>query len=176
MTVERLDEYRVDALVLDPFDTLSIARAFLGSRHSSSEGFQALHHYQDNFYRWNRRAYEIVAGGTIRAEIYKFLEEAVKKDKNGNKVAFKPTRTKVTDVVDALRAAANLSPAYAPPTWLDGVGDVQTAPADLLPCANGLLNLQNCELEPPTPLFMQHEAQLPTESAHHPDPSAAASG
>ena len=163
MTVERLADHKTETArpLFDAREPLPIARAFLDTRYAW-QGFRTLHAWQGQFYRWTGTVYEHIDDAAIRAEMYEMLDKADRLDSKGKVVPFKPNRTKVTDVVDALRAAANLPASIAPPTWLPDVADVQTAPADLLPCANGLLNLSDRELEPATPAFFNLNA-LPVE-------------
>ncbi len=165
MTVERLANHKAETArpVFDPRAPLPIARAFLDTRYTW-QGFRTFHAWQGQFYRWTGSAYECVDGAAIRAEMYEMLDEADRLDGKGNVIPFRPNRTKVTDVVDALRAAANLPASVAPPAWLPDIEAVQTAPADLLPCINGLLNLPDRELEPATPAIFNLNA-LPVEYA-----------
>jgi hypothetical protein len=51
-------------------------------------------------------------------------------------VPFKPTRSKVENVLDALRAVTNLPASTAAPYWLRN--DPGLDPLDMLACPNGL--------------------------------------
>ena len=69
----------------------------------------------------------------------------------------------MTNVVDALRAAANLSSEYQPPCWLEQSPDLP--PHEILPCSNGLLHLPEKILLPPSSLFFcQHALDYPFDA------------
>ena len=65
--------------------------------------------------------------------------------------AFKPTKSKVDNVLDALRAVCNLPASCAPPCWLQD--DPGLDPFEVVACHNGLLHIPTRELLPPTPAF-----------------------
>ena len=163
MTVERLADHKQETFqqVFDARDPLPTACAFLSTRYTW-QGLRTLHAWQRQFYRWNGSAYEHLDDAAIRSEIYDMLGKAGRLDKDGKVVPFKPNRPKVNDVMDALRAAAHLPASVAPPTWMPDIASAQTTPRELLPCANGLLNLVDHDLEPATPAFFNLNA-LPVE-------------
>jgi putative DNA primase/helicase len=96
-------------------------------------GVRTIHHRAGVFYTWSGTHYPPADDAMIRAHVYKFLDSATrmhakKKGKDAPAefvtVPFQPNRTKVSDVVDALKAAANLDSAIAAPAWLDDTRDI----------------------------------------------------
>ena len=89
----------------------------------------------------------------IRAELYRFLERAQRyKEPRGALLPFQPTKSKVENVLDALRATANLPTTYGMLCWLDG-DPRRPDPFDVVACHNGLLHISGRELLTPTPYF-----------------------
>ncbi len=144
------------ALVLDPTAPLDSARAFVGARYTEPEG-RSLHHHAGDFYRWTGVAYVRAENGAadIRAEVYAFLGRANERGTSGERT-YRPTKGRVDQTIDALRAETHLPADRVPPRWLDGRD--APAPADLIPMANGLLHL-------PTRNLLPHDPRLFATSA-----------
>ena len=94
----------------------------------------------------------------IRAEVYAFLKNALCWIGKNLVEPFKPNSRKVNDVMDALRAAANLPATIAAPCWLGGSSSGQPPPFEILACQNGLLHLPTLALQPATPTFFTRNA------------------
>jgi len=137
-------------VVLDPRKPLRSARALI-ARHYTCGERRTIHHHSGQFHAWSGAHYPAAEEAEIRALIYRFLDAAVRFDGDGDVVPFDPTRNKVTDVVDALKAEANLPATVQPPAWLDQVADIKAD--EIVSCANGLLHLPTRQLLPHTPLF-----------------------
>jgi putative DNA primase/helicase len=118
-------------------------------RHYAEPAGPTLHHQQGTFHFWTGTHYRDAATEEIRARIYGFLDRA-QRLVNGKLVPFKPSRTKVADVLDALAAAAQLPSTVDAPAWLSNHA---LAASDILPCSNGLLHLPTRDLLSHTPLF-----------------------
>ena len=100
--------------------------------------------------------YADVETAGLRSRLYAFLDRAKQKCRKGPPQPFAPTRSKVDNVIDALRALAHRPRnATAPPCWLDGDGP---PPLELVPVRNGLLHLRTGALLPPTPRFLCRHA------------------
>jgi putative DNA primase/helicase len=86
----------------------------------------------------------------VRSRLYRFMEPAKRwtDSEIPELVPFKPTRAKVENALDALRAVCNLPASFAAPCWLKPQGQ---DPLDLMACQNGLLHLPTRELLPSTP-------------------------
>ena len=146
----------IDAkVVLNPGDPLPSARAFLDV-HYTQDDVRTLHYHAGVFYAWDGRCYPEADTATIRAELYRFLDVAVRLDGQRKQHPFRPTSTKVTNVGDALKAETNLPKSITAPAWLDQAPDLPAS--EILACQNGLLHLPTLALMPRTPLFYSHNA------------------
>ena len=143
-------------LVLSESTPLDSAREFV-ARTYTLDDLRTLQHQLGVFYRYDRGVYTEHEEESLRAELYRFLDQAFVRaderdeDRNRRQVTrpFHPTSTKVSSVLDAVRAEAHLSKHRAAPCWLD-----ESSPAErLLACRNGLLNLDTRSLSPLTPAF-----------------------
>lgn len=163
------------ALILDPGAPLPSARTFV-ERTAQIDGRLGLRHQAGVFYRHDPAVGTYVEHdeAAVRAGLYQFLDTAQAWSKpRGNTEPtlgpFKPTKTKVENVLDALRAVCNLPTAQRAPCWLDEAPTFD--PFDILPCRNGLLHIPTRTLLPTTPAFFalngvefryQPEAPAPT--------------
>ena len=149
------DEY---ILLLDPKNPLASAEKFIEQWHTVS-GVQTLYRHRGAYYEWTGTYYRSLDDDDLRSAVYRFLKAAFVPSDKLLPEPFKPTRHKVTDVVDALKASANLISSVAAPAWLKPTPDMDQPPNEILACANGLLHLPTLELIPPTPLFYGHNAR-----------------
>jgi len=154
------DEADLDALtglVLDPADPMPCARRFLNHRHVIN-GIATLQHQSGLFYQYRpeANAYAATDESVIRAELYGFLESAKSigetkgNSTNGMLKPFKPTKAKVENIIDALRAVCNLPSSFPAPCWLD---PSTLDPLDMMACRNGLVYLPERRMITPTPRF-----------------------
>lgn len=145
------------ALILDPRDPMPSARAFV-ERAYTVGSVPALRHQGGVFYAYASAlsAYVEHDEASVRADLYEFLEHARQfADSNGSRpqtlVPFKPTKSRVENVLDALRAICNLPTSAGAPCWL--TPDAGLDPFDVLPCRNGLLYIPTRSLLPATSEF-----------------------
>ena len=139
-----------------PLDT---ARAFLAVVHPGG----TLRRWQGGFYRWAAGAWREVSEDDVRASVYAFIDAQ-------HLSHFKPTQSKVGNVMDALRAAAHLDSTTTPPCWLGGE---PVAPAgELVACSNGLLHLPTRTLHAATPGLFNFNALPVQYSSAAPSPVA----
>jgi putative DNA primase/helicase len=150
-------EISPEPLILSPADPVPGARAFV-ARSYVVDDLMALRHQAGVFYAYRPAigAYHELDEATVRTELYLFLEAAqVWTESKGQHrhtlEAFKPTKNKVENVLDALRAVCNLVASSAAPCWLDN--DPGLDPLDVVACHNGLLHIPTRTLLPPTPAF-----------------------
>jgi putative DNA primase/helicase len=132
---------------LDPADPLETARTYVQRMHLV-DGVLALRHHAGGFYRFaSDSAYTPYEPGTSRAELYTFLGSAHRLDGE----PFRPTKSRIENVIDGLRAVCNLPARHQPPCWLqDSPG---WDPLDVLACRNGLLHIPTRCLLDATPSF-----------------------
>jgi putative DNA primase/helicase len=142
--------------ILDPRDPIKSARSFVADAFTT-DGQRCLHHHRGEFYKWNGACYRGADNDTIRAGVWGFLDEAERIGSGGELEPFRPTRSRVTDVIDALAAVSNLPGSVEAPTWLAEAGPRPPA-SEILPVVNGLLHLPSGKIYPPSPLFFGHNA------------------
>ena len=125
---------------------------FLAWRYVKDRRHKLLAYYRGDFYRWAGTHYAKADDGSLRAEMYLFLDVAIDGDK-----PFDPTPKKVGDVLDALRSATYLESDTDAPCWMKGAG-AQPDAREIMACWNGLLHLPTRKLLPRTPLFFATNA------------------
>jgi P4 family phage/plasmid primase-like protien len=156
--------------ILDPADPLPSARLFV-ERQYEHDGTRTLHHHGGLFYRWTGTHYPAAEDAALRAQVYSFLEHAQRWDARRQKaVPFQPNTSKVNNVMDALKAVANLPSTVQPPAWLDGRTD--PPPAEIVACQNGLLHLPTKRPVPASPALFSLNALNFDYDPDAPDPKA----
>ncbi|MGH7090306.1 MAG: DNA primase family protein [Stellaceae bacterium] len=143
-------------LVLDPNSPHTIASVFRQARHVDGGGTPLLLHQEGVYYRWSRTHYAASEEAAIRSELYEFLNAAWRPAKGGIE-PFEPSRMKINDVLDALRAICHLPAETPTPAWLRDVPP-DLATGDIIACANGLLHI-------PTETLLPHSPDLYTFNA-----------
>jgi len=126
MTVVQLPAPSGD-LVLNPKDPMPAARAFVDAHHHL-DGRRVLHHHRGTWRAWDGACYPAIEEAEIRAELWGFLDGAQRRGKGKRPVPYQPNRARVSDVLDALRAACNLPADVDPPAWLVGLAAPPPAP------------------------------------------------
>jgi len=99
-------------VLLDPNDPLPSAQKFIAANYLR-EGVRTLHHLSGDFYSWTGTRYRVIDDAAVRAHVYRFAEKArmlVRNPKTGDPLPdeFKPTSAKINNIIDALKAEANL--------------------------------------------------------------------
>jgi P4 family phage/plasmid primase-like protien len=117
-----------------------------------------LRHYRDDYYDHEAGHYTVVDDGTIKAELYSFLDTCGKQvlHKSQPKVIpFEPNKVSVSETGEALKAVGHVLPTVEQPYWLDGRPGPN--PGDLICFPNGILNLSSNMFMPTDPmLFTPH--------------------
>lgn len=135
----------------DPYESAAL---FLRDRHPH------LKHYNDDWLTFKGSHYVDLEEGTVRQDVYSWAAGALTEvtDKNGNVklVPFRPTKTKVSSIIDSVKARAHVRrDRFEAPCWLED----RSVPADeVVACANGLIHLSKGELLEPTPAFFTRNA------------------
>lgn len=134
--------------IVDPAAPLSIARGFMGKR--VVDGGNTLVYHQGEFLDWTGTHFRACETVEIERDLYGHLDRCGVVTKEGELVAYNPTRRKVGDVEHALRSVCALT-SIADPAWIGDAGPVP--PEEVLSCANGLLHIPTRRLIPHTPRF-----------------------
>lgn len=156
--------------ILDPKNPIFCARALLAEEFIH-ERYRTLHRYRGVFYRWNGACYEPVDQEAIRAQVWTFLAASFHEPKPGIYFPIRPTRSSVSDLLDALAAVTNLPATTQTPCWLHGA-DSLPAPAEFVVVSNGLLHLPSGDLYPPTAAFFGFNATGIAYDEEAPEPKA----
>jgi putative DNA primase/helicase len=139
--------------VLDPKAPLDNARKLITVRYWNKEaGTATLKFWQEQFWWWSADHWrKLVSPNTVRKEIYEFLDKAVKEPKPGMSVRYEPGTHDVNQVIDALKAVADLEADQGMPGWFgeQPVDDL----TELVAVQNGLVYLPTRELRLHTPRF-----------------------
>ena len=152
-------------LILDPTDPLPTAREFVARLHSATDGTPTLHSFNGDVYAWTGASYAAIPEDAVRAQLYKFLEPALRLEVRGDDqqlVSFKPTKGKLDNAVDALRGVSHLA-AAAVPAWIGASGP---DPIECIPVRNGILHEPTRRLLSPSPRFFNLNA---TDFDYNPD-------
>jgi putative DNA primase/helicase len=130
---------------------LEAARELI-KRSFTEGGVRVLHHQSGQFYQWVGTHYVEAPNEEVRACAYAFLDTAKHRGENGDE-PFNPTRSRVADVVEALRAEGQLPRTVRAPAWIGPPADNQPPAGEILACSNGLLHLPTRHLLQLTPRF-----------------------
>jgi putative DNA primase/helicase len=129
-------------------DPVGTAKAFVQTRHTHG-GQRGLHYWQGDFHAWTGTHYEVVPNPDVREWIYEI----------GTVASRSPVKKAAVDnVIDALRAVANLSHRAVPstPAWLHRQAD-DPDPRAVIPMKNGILRIVDEVLMSSTPrLFVPY--------------------
>ena len=116
--------------------------------------------WNDDYLVHSGTVYRDLDDDTARAKMWLFMERAIqtgKKKDDPEFMPFCPSRTDVSDALDALRGVSHVArDAINPPCWLDKRADPN--PREVLACRNGLLHLPTMELLPGDPQFLTRNA------------------
>jgi putative DNA primase/helicase len=157
-----------DALVLYPSSPLESAREYVRRKHIA-DGIPTLHCYVDEFYSYAGSHYACFGLSSVRKSLYEFLNLATYIDEKKKVRPFNPNRTKVGDVLDALRGVVLVPDSTRPPVWLtDESADFPAS--EIMAVRNGLLHLPTLRLLQPTPKFFNTNALSFAYDSNAPEP------
>jgi putative DNA primase/helicase len=125
-------------LLLDPQAPLDNAREF-ARRCCYRDGISEVWFWGDGFWRWNGQYYAPYDKEQLRGQVYSFLDGALRKNTENSR--FRPKRSHVEELLDALRACLALDPNCVPPMWLD----TEEPAEDWVVFRNGIVNVWTLE-------------------------------
>jgi putative DNA primase/helicase len=137
-----------------PSNPMAVARRLDDLLGWTVAGTRRLFHWHETWQQWDGPRWVELDDGDVRSEVYTALEHAVYEGRNGL-VAWKPTRSKVADVLGALAAIARFPQRKESPLWLT---DHDWPAKEFVACANGLLHVPTRTLLDHTPEFFNHVA------------------
>ena len=156
-------------VVPPPSRPMAVARQLVTAKYMNADQYLTLRNHRGDFYRWDGTCWPEIDRRDVRGAAYGYLEHADYLDDDKKRKPFAPTRRKVDDVVDALRAVTLVSSSSEPPCWIDG----RTGPpaSEVIAMTNGLLHVPTRTLLPHTPAFFTHHSlPFPFETACAPPP------
>lgn len=148
--------------IFDSSAPLVIADALI-KEYFLHEDTPILHYCSKTFLKWDGVKYVEVSDDEIRQLIYRFLRDAKAISSKGGIGNFNPTKSKVDQIVDALRSERHQKFSFGSGAiWIDGRKEPN--PKHLVAFQNGLLNIddwikeQRFQLIPHTPLLLNVNA------------------
>jgi putative DNA primase/helicase len=139
-----------------PSNPLAVARQLLTDWTQPNSGALTCRRWRGCWMRWTGTAWREWDEEQVRAHMYERLEHAVYdagEDKDGRSQVrdWAPTRTKISNLLDALGAITLLSSDVDAPSWIDDTEHPDGGP--IVACANGLLRVRDRSLLPHGPGF-----------------------
>ncbi|MGW2865017.1 DNA primase family protein [Streptomyces sp. NPDC001205] len=135
-----------------PSHPMAVARRLLPDWQTET-GRLVYRRWRASWMRWNGTCWREVDEDEVRAGMYERLEHAVfrvlTKEGEAEERDWAPTKTKISNLLDALGAITLLPADTDTPTWLNGERD----DGPIVACENGLLRIRDRALLPHTPGF-----------------------
>jgi putative DNA primase/helicase len=148
---------RIWDLVLDPADPYASALTILRERYTNRLGITTLVFFDGQFRLWDGASYAPISETDLRAVIYEMTADAVLPARDGKDgPRFKPSSRKVSDIIDAMKAATLVSVAVPVPHWRDGTADREAS--SVLACTNCLVHVPSRDELTHTPAFFNLSA------------------
>jgi putative DNA primase/helicase len=152
-------ESEEEPLLPAPGNPMGCARRFVAAQFHHPER-SLLIEQGGQFYAWDGTCYPPLDDKDARTKAYHFTEKAEYLHQNPDGTVerrpWQPTQRKVSDFVDALRAAAHIRTEVSSPSWLEG--DAPYPASEMVACTNGLVHIPTRTLVPHTPRFYAHNA------------------
>lgn len=145
---------RIKTLVTRPRDTIwhTLNDKF------SKDGLRTLHHQNQMFMMWDGTKYRQYKEDDIRPIISNYLTYFAEMDgfDDDDKAMWKPyevRKHKVLELAMTLKDMTHIDSSLSDPSWLIDDDEDLPDPREIVSCKNGLLDIANRELLPPTPGF-----------------------
>ncbi|MEU5953532.1 phage/plasmid primase, P4 family [Streptomyces sp. NPDC047525] len=138
-----------------PSNPMAVARRILPDW-QNDDGALLYRRWRASWMRWNGTSWREIDDAQIRKGMYTRLEHATYQggsDRDGNPEMhdWAPTKTKISNLLDALGAIILLPTETNAPTWMDEHERPDDGP--IVACENGLLRIRDRELLPHSPGF-----------------------
>jgi putative DNA primase/helicase len=152
--------------VAPPSQPMAVARALVHALYQRADGL-VLRYHRGEFYAWDGRCWPEIDQRDVRSAAYAWLEDATYWHPKEGELPWAPSRRKIDDLIDALKAIVLLETKSEAPTWATGAS--APAPAEIVAMANGLLHVPSRTLSPHNPNYFTHHAlPFPYEPAAGP--------
>jgi putative DNA primase/helicase len=130
-----------------PAEPLAVAREFVQTRCLFDEHLK-LHYWRAGWWFWKTAHWTEVDEDTVSSVLYQYTGDAMYFTDAGEPQPWRPNKSKIANLMDALKAVCLLPTDIDQPCWLDDPND-----GVIVAMANGLLDVAQRELLPHTPLF-----------------------
>jgi putative DNA primase/helicase len=146
-----------------PSAPLEVARCFIKAhcQHDNKPNELTLRFWCGSYWSWVGTHWADAEPHDVRARLYEFTDSAAYINAEMELVPWSPTRRKIDDLLDALKALILLPNSFEQPGWLDG-----RKSGPIVAVANGLLDVETCKLHPHTPLYF---GQVAVQFPYDPD-------
>lgn len=146
----------VEGELPSPSNPMAVARRIVPDWRTRG-GRLRLRRWHGMWMRWTGTCWREYDEAEMRAGLYRRMEHATYvagEDKNGlpEKREWAPTKTKISNLLDALYGITLLSSDIDAPAWIDGESSRHDA-SPIVACRNGLLRIRDRELLPHSPSF-----------------------
>jgi putative DNA primase/helicase len=140
-----------ELIVPAPSNPVAVAKMFLEHHYPDDVVGSLLRHHRNTFHRYDGSSWPELDERRLESDLYLWLAGAKywKKTKDDVElVDFEPTRYKIADLIDAIRAVTHLDAHITTPAWITGEDQGQ-----VVPLSNGLLTIATRKLIPHTPAY-----------------------
>jgi putative DNA primase/helicase len=140
-----------ELIVPAPSNPIGVGKMFLDAHYADEVVGSLVRHHRNTFHTYDGTSWPEFDERRLQSDLYRWLDGAKcwKKTKdNIELVDFEPTRYKIADLIDAIRALTHLDIHVIPPAWI--VGEDQ---GQVVPLANGLLTIDTRKLIAHTPAY-----------------------
>lgn len=135
-------------VLASPEEPFEVASRFIAARWMRDNA-ETLRWWRGGWRAWDGTAWRELENGEMRTQAYEFTKDATYLDKKGELHDWSPTRYKVSDLLDALRARCHLESRVRSPAWIDAPGRFPAQ--ELVSVGNGLLHVPTRSLLPHDP-------------------------
>lgn len=154
---QRADRKRKATLAPSPDDPMAVARHI--EPEWTRDGVLILRRWRGEWWQWNSSHWVAGTDEEMRSSLYRRMEHAKYLFVDGrsgieSERRWAPTGGKVKNLAEAAAAVTLLPSSVESPGWVDG----RTAEGVVIPCRNGLVNIDTRQLMPPTPLYFNTSA------------------
>ncbi len=149
-----------ERIVPAPTDPMAVARAFVAENYIGIGGTLLLRHHRNGFYRYADDHWPEDDERRVSSELWQWLEGAQYEKAAKEElvlVPFEPTKYKIANVLEALKAIGHIAEGVQPPVWLQGAETTPINAGEVVALENGIFTLSTRQLRAHTPeLFEQH--------------------
>jgi len=146
---------RIKTYVDRPRDTVWL---MLKDIYSSVDGVRKIHYQNTEFMVWNGERYRALGADDIRPRISRQLSHFAEykcEDEDGNIIytPYKIRNVRMNEIVKTIQDMVHIDTEISDPCWLCDTDDGEALPdpREIVCCKNGLLDIANRELLPPSP-------------------------